>query len=89
MACAVVLFCHKAAQCDKCDMWTHNDCSFTTESQYEMQNSNCTWICPKCDFFNFSDSFFDEQLNLDDENRFNLLAKADETNSPSTLTIKD
>ena len=36
-----------------------------------MQNSNWTWICPKCDFFNFADAFFDEQLNLDDENRFN------------------
>ena len=30
---------------------------------------------------NFSDSFFDEQLNLDGENRFNLLAKGDETKS--------
>ena len=30
------------------------------------------------DFFNFSDSFFDEQLNLDDENRFTPLVKGDE-----------
>ena len=55
----LVLNCHKAVQCDKCDMWVHNDCSFLSDSQYEtMQNTNCTWICPKCDFFNFSDSFF-------------------------------
>ena len=70
-------------------MWIHNDCSFITESQYEiMQNSNCAWICSKCDFFNFSDSFFDEQ-KLDDENRFNPFAKGNETKSPSTATIKN
>ena len=62
-----------------------------TASQYEtMQNTNCTWICPKCDFFNFSDSFFDEQLNLECENRFNPLGNSDKTKSsaPSTLTSK-
>ena len=54
-----VLNSHKAVQCDKCEMWVHNNCSFMSDSEYEtMQNSNCTWICPKCDFFNFSDSFF-------------------------------
>ena len=53
-----VLNSHKAVQCDKCEMWVHNNCSFMSDSEYEtMQNSNCTWICPKCDFFNFSDSF--------------------------------
>ena len=57
---------HKAVQCDSCEMWVHNGCSFITESQYEtLENTNCTWICPKCDFFNFSDSFFDQQLNLE------------------------
>ena len=25
---------------------------------------------PKCDFFNFSDSFFSDQLNLEEQNRF-------------------
>ena len=55
-------------------MWVRNDCSFLSDSQYEtMQNTNCTWICPKCDFFNFSDSFFDEQLNLESENRLRLI----------------
>ena len=76
---------HKAVQCDKCEMWVHNDCSFVTDSQYEtMQNSSCTWICPKCKFFNFSDSFFSEQLNLDNQNRFIPLAKDTETRAPST-----
>ena len=75
---------HKAVQCD---MWVHNDCSYVTYFQYEtMQNSSCTWICPKCDFFNFSDSFFSEQLNLEDQNRFISFAKDGETRTPSTRT---
>ena len=49
-----------------------------------MQNSSCTLICPKCEFFNFSDSFFSEQLNLEDQNRFTPLAKDTETRTPST-----
>ena len=78
---------HKAIQCDKCEMWVHNDCSFVTDFQYEtMQNSSCTWICPKCEFFNFSDSFFSEQLNLEDQNRFISLAKDSEISTPSTGT---
>ena len=76
---------HKAVQCDKCEMWVHNDCSFVTDFQYEtMQNSSCTWICPKCEFFNFSDSFFSEHLNLEDQNRFIPLAKDTETRTHSS-----
>ena len=49
---------HKAVQCDNCEMWVHNGCSFITETLYEtLENTNCTWICPKCEFFNFSNSF--------------------------------
>ena len=45
--------------------------------EYEMmQNSNCTWICPKCDFFQFLVSFFNGQFDLESENRFDLLAKS-------------
>ena len=35
-----------------------------------MNNINCIWIFPKCEIFNFSDSFFGEQLN-----KFVLLSK--------------
>ena len=57
-------------------MWIHNECSFIAETQYEtVNNTNSTWICPKCEFFNFSDSFFGEQVNLDTENRFVPLTK--------------
>ena len=63
-------------QCDNCDMWIHNECSFIAETQYEtVNNTNCTWICPKCEFFNFSDSFFGEQVNVETENRFVPLTK--------------
>ena len=87
---SVVLNSHKAVQCDKCEMWVQNNCSFMSDSEYEtMQNSNCTWICPKCDFFNFSDSFFNEQFNLKSENGFYLLAKGHETKSTETLNSKN
>ena len=57
-------------------MWVHNGCSFITESQYEtLQNTNRTWICPKCEFFNIFDSFFDIQLILENQNRFDPLIK--------------
>ena len=55
---SAVLKDHKGVQCDSCEMWVHNGCSFITESQYEtLENTNCSWICPKCDFLNFSDPF--------------------------------
>ena len=55
-----------------CDMWIHNECSFIAETRYEtVNNTNCTWICPICEFFNFSD----EQVNLETENRFVPLTK--------------
>ena len=68
-------------------MWVNNDCFFVTDFQYEtMQNSNCTWICPKCDVFNFLDSLFSERLNLENQNRFISLAKYGETRRHSTGT---
>ena len=53
-------------------------------SMYEtVNNTNCTWVCPKCEFFIFSDSFFGEQVNLETENRFVPLSK--ETKGRSSL----
>ena len=32
-------------QCDNCEIWVNNGCSFITESQYEtLQNTNCTFF---------------------------------------------
>ena len=80
---------HKAVRCDSCDMWIHNECSFIAETQYEIvNNTNCTWICPKCEFFNFSDSFFGEQVNLETENRFFPLTKEKKDRSSPCGTNK-
>ena len=69
-----VLNSHKAVQCDGCDgceLWIHNECSSISEDDYEnVLTTRCTWIYQKCDFFKFSDSFFDDQLNLMTPNRF-------------------
>ena len=45
-----------------------------------MLTATCRWICPKCDFFNFFfflDFFFDDQLELVSENKFDSLSKDD------------
>ena len=76
---------HKAVRCDSCDMWIHNECSFIAET---MNNTNCTWICPKCEFFNFSDSFFGEQVSLETENRFVPLTKEKKDRSSPSGTNK-
>ena len=75
-----------------CEMWIHNECSLITESKFDSmkKNTNCTWICPKCDlFFNFSASFFADQLNLENQNRFDPLAKDSGTKAPQTGSDKD
>ena len=57
-------------------MWIHNECYLITESQIDsVKNTNCTWISPKSDYFNFSDSFFADEFNLENPNRFDPLAK--------------
>lgn len=44
----VVLYGHKAVQCDKYEIWIHNKCSLITDSEIEsVENTNCTWIFPK------------------------------------------
>ena len=71
-------------------MWIHNECSLITESEFDsVKNTNCTWICPKFDFFNFSDSFFADQLNLENQNGFDPLANDSGTKSPQTGSNKD
>ena len=86
LCCGAVLKGHKAVQC--CDMWVYNECSFIPETQYEtMSNTNCTWICPKCEFFNFSDSFFSEHVNLE-TGRFVPLTKEKKDRSSPCGTNK-
>ena len=54
----------------KCGSTINAPLSQITSMKIIIQNSNCSWICPKCGFFNFSDSFFSDQLNLEEQNRF-------------------
>ena len=85
-----VLYGHKAVQCDKFEMWIHNKCSLITESEFDsVGNTNCTWICPNVTFFNFSDSFFADQLNLENENRFDQLANFSGTKASQTGSDKN
>ena len=71
-------------------MWIHNKCSLITESEFDsVENTSCTWICPKSDFFNFSDSFFTDQLNLENENRFYPLANGSGTKASQTGSDKN
>ena len=67
---------HKAVQCDSYEIWIHNECSYISLSEYEtLENTNCTWICPKCVVLNFSDSHFDTQCNFEQSNMFDPLVK--------------
>ena len=79
----VVLKDHKAVQCDNCEMCVHNGsmklCKIQTEPRFA-QNVN---------FFNFSDSFLDDQFNLENQNRFDPLTKEKKTRSSSFGTSKN
>ena len=46
-------------------------------------------ICPKYDFFNFSESFFADQLNLENEKRFDPLANGSGTKASQTGSDKN
>ena len=93
VVCVVVLFYMVTKQSNVtnlCEMWIHNKCSLITESEFDsVENSNRTWICPKCDFFNFSDSFFADQLNLENQNRFDPLANGSGTKASQTGSDKN
>ena len=45
---------HKAVQCDSCEMWVYNGCSFITESQYEiLQNTTVPGFAQNVNFSTF------------------------------------
>ena len=87
---------HKAVQCDDCEMWVHNGCSFISESQYAtFENTNCTWTAQIVTFSTFPNLFFffffffNERLNLENQNRFDPLTKEKKTGSSSFGTSKN
>ena len=80
---------HKAVQCDRCEMWIHTECSFVLDAEYgTLVNSNCSWICTKCEVLNFSDSFFSELTELEKQNRFEPLSREKGDKSPTPDTTK-
>ena len=81
---------HKAVQCDNCEMWVHNGCSFMTESQYEtLQNTTVPGFAQNVYFSTFPILFFYDQLNLENQNRFDLLTKEKKTVSSAFGTSKN
>lgn len=88
-----VLNSHKAVQCDSCNMWIHNSCSLLSDDEYgHMQSSACSWICPKCEVLNFSDSFFEELSCIKISNPFTNLrsnhSKHSSENQKSSQKVK-
>ena len=62
---------HKLIHCDHCSNWIHRNCCNIDDSEYrQLVHSTCSWACPECNHFNFSNSFFDDteiltyQINL-------------------------
>lgn len=50
---------HKAIQCDHCLNWIHTQCCAIDDNEYKrLINSSCSWACPECNNFNFTNSFF-------------------------------
>ena len=62
---------HSTVQCGRCEMWINTECSFISDTEYgTLVNSNCSWICPKCEVLNFSDSFCSDLIELENQNTF-------------------
>ena len=52
---------HKLIHCDRCSNWIHRNCCNIDDSEYrQLVHSTCSWACPECNHFNFSNSFFDD-----------------------------
>ena len=77
--------CSKGSQSSSVWQLWYVECSFIAET---VKYKNCTWICPKCEFFNFSNTFFGEQVNLETENRFVPLTKEKKNRSTPCGTNK-
>ena len=75
---------------------TNVKCGFTINaplsqnSEFDsVANTSCTWIVQNVTFLNFSDSFFADQLNLENENRFDPLANGSGTKASQSGSDKN
>ena len=56
--------------CDNCEVWFHKTClSLNTSSFKNIQDSNVSWICNKCNFTNSESSLF-QSYNLELHNSY-------------------
>ena len=70
-------------------MWIHTECSFISDAEYgTLENSICSWICPKYKVLNFSDFFFSELIEVENQNRFEPLSREKGNKSPTPDTTK-
>ena len=76
------------SQCDKCTMWVHNECSYITETLYETAKFKLYLDLPEMRLLFSPDSSFDDQLNFENQNRFDPLTKEKKTRSSSNGTNK-
>ena len=72
-----------ALECDKCNLWSHINCTGVSEEEYRyFQNlSSFVWYCPTCDIMNISDSLFHLTTDF---NPFSPLSDCDTSSAEST-----
>ena len=57
-----------AILCDSCEWWFHTACTGVSESAYQqLQTSGDIWNCLNCELSTFSDSFFENYDELENE----------------------
>ena len=76
---------HKAIHCDHCQKWIHTQCCAIDDSDYkQLIHSSCSWACPDCNNFNFTNSFFEDN-EIQTANPFDPLS-GNNHNSNETTT---
>lgn len=75
----------KGVECDRCLKWVHASCGGVNDAEYSnLEGKNCTWVCPMCDFMNFSDTLFNTSMDSTTSNLFSALNDNDEGNTSYT-----
>ena len=78
----------KGVECDKCLKWVHALCGGVNNEEYaKLEGKNCIWVCPTCDFMNFSDTLFNASMSSTTSNRFSTLNDDDDGNTSLTSEI--
>ena len=63
--CKAVAKTHRAVLCEACNYWWHIKCESISPSEYNVLGlSEDPWTCNQCNTYHFSDSFFEDEINL-------------------------